>query len=75
MTGAPIEIALGPLVLFFYGADNEKVVAISILAVLALITHRKNIREEFARILPARPVKPASIEMHKPTDQRPHDEL
>ena len=66
--------ALGPLTLFLGGADNEKIVAMSILAVMVLITHRKNIREEFARFFPARPVRPAPNPMHQSTDEGPHDE-
>ena len=57
--------ALGPLAVFLYGLDKVEVAAMSGLAILALVTHRKNIREEIARIAGHRPVKRSSVQMHK----------
>jgi glycerol-3-phosphate acyltransferase PlsY len=57
--------ALGPLAVFLYGLDKVEVAAMSCLAILALVTHRKNIREEIARIAGHRPVKRSSVQMHK----------
>ena len=42
--------AISPLVLFLAGFENPSIAALSFLAILMLITHRKNIREEFAKI-------------------------
>jgi len=52
-----LAFALAPLVVFLCGLENMEVVATSLLAMLILISHRKNIREEFARVFPGRPVK------------------
>ena len=52
-----LAFALTPLVAFLCGLDNMEVVATSLLAILVLISHQKNIRREFARIFPGRPVK------------------
>ena len=61
---------LAPLALFLGGFEKEVVAAVSFLAVLALLTHRRNLREELARLVWPRPVKEASVEMHKgPTDE------
>jgi len=61
---------LAPLAIFLCGLEKEIVAAVSFLAVLSLITHRKNLREEVARLVFHRPVKEASVEMHKgPTDE------
>ena len=49
--GGLLAFAVAPLVLFLVGFENPSVAALSFLAILMLITHRKNIREEFARIL------------------------
>ena len=45
-----LAFALSPLVLFLYGSANVDVAAISFIAIIVLISHRKNIREEIARI-------------------------
>jgi glycerol-3-phosphate acyltransferase PlsY len=52
-----LAFALSPLVVFLCGLENMVVVATSLLAILIMISHRRNIREEFARIFPNRPVK------------------
>jgi len=61
-----IAFTLGPLVIFLWGLDKIEVAALSILSMLVLLTHRRNIREEIARITGHRPVKEAPIhQMHK----------
>ena len=45
-----LAFAIAPLVLFLAGFGNPSIAALSFLAILMLVTHRKNIREEFARI-------------------------
>ena len=55
-----LAFALSPLVVFLVGQDNMEVFATSMLAILALVSHRGNIRMEYARIFPARPLKNAS---------------
>jgi len=49
--------ALGPLVLFFCGASNDQIATISFIAIMVLISHRKNIREEISRLFSTTPVK------------------
>jgi glycerol-3-phosphate acyltransferase PlsY len=44
-----LAFALAPLVLFLYGSPNVDVAAISFIAIVVLISHRKNIREEIGR--------------------------
>ncbi len=63
-----IAFAVTPLVLFVAGFGNPVVAAISFLAILLLVTHRRNIREEIARILPGRAVKGASNESGKKSE-------
>jgi glycerol-3-phosphate acyltransferase PlsY len=50
-----LAFALTPLGLFLYGSPNVDVAAISFIAIIVLISHRKNIREELGRFSP--PVK------------------
>ena len=57
--------ALGPLAVFFCGLDKAEVAAMSILAILVMVTHRKNIREEFARLTGHGPVKESPVQMRK----------
>ena len=52
-----LAFALTPLVAFLCGLETMEVVATSLLAILVLVSHRKNIREEFARVFPGRAVK------------------
>jgi glycerol-3-phosphate acyltransferase PlsY len=54
-----LAFALSPLVAFLCGLENMEVVAMSLLAVLVLVSHRRNIREEFARRFPSRAAKAA----------------
>ncbi|HXG49078.1 MAG TPA: glycerol-3-phosphate acyltransferase [Methylomirabilota bacterium] len=49
--------ALAPMALFFCDRSHTEVVAMSALALVALIAHRRNIREEIARYFPGRPLK------------------
>lgn len=61
---------LAPLLLFLGGFEKEVVATVSFLAVLALVTHRRNLREEVARLARHPGVKEASAELHKgPTDE------
>ena len=66
-----LAFAVAPLVGFLCGLEKEGVAAMSFLAVLALITHRRNIRKEVARLVFHRSVEDAPVEMHK----RPNDEV
>jgi len=65
-----LAFALGPLVAFSCGLDKVEVAALSFVAILALLTHLKNIRQEIARLGVGR-VEEAPLQMHK----RPHDEV
>lgn len=56
--GGLFALAVTPLFLLLAGFENPTIAALSFLAILALITHRRNIREEFARILGT--VKPST---------------
>jgi len=60
----------GPLVAFLCGLDKVEVAAMSFVAILVLLSHRKNIRQEIARMAGAG-VKAAPVQMHK----GPHDEV
>ena len=63
-----LAFTLAPLGGFLCGLEKEGVAAVSILAVLALVTHRRNIRKELARLVFHRSVEDA--EMHKgPNDE------
>jgi len=52
-----LAFALSPLLVFLWGLDDMEVVATSLLGIVILFSHRKNIRQEFARIFPGHPVK------------------
>lgn len=60
-----LAFALGPLLAFLLGADKDGVAAMSLLAILVLLTHRKNIREALAQLTQFRPQKEAPVELHK----------
>ncbi len=60
-----LAFALAPLALFLYGAPNVDVAAISFIAMIVLISHRKNIREEISRF--STPAK----EIPSPSDDDP----
>ncbi len=49
--------ALAPLAAFFAGWSRAEVAAMCLLAAIVLLSHRSNIREEYARLFPARAVK------------------
>jgi acyl phosphate:glycerol-3-phosphate acyltransferase len=61
-----LAFAISPLIVFLSGLGNVEVATISFLAILILITHRKNIREEMTRRLPDRREK-SSVRTHKGT--------
>ena len=55
---------------FLCGLDKVEVAAMSFLAIVVLVAHRKNIREEISRIAGHRPVKETPIRIRKgPTDE------
>jgi glycerol-3-phosphate acyltransferase PlsY len=60
-----LAFTLSPLIVFLSGLGNVEVAAVSFLAILILITHRRNIREEIARSLPGRREKQSSMRTHK----------
>ena len=60
-----IAFSLGPLITFLCGVPKVEVAVMSILGILVLLRHRKNIREEIARIGGPRPVKDSPVSMHK----------
>ena len=60
-----LAYALGPLVIFLCGLEKVDVAALSAAAMLVVLTHRRNIREEIARISGHPPVKGAPTPMHK----------
>jgi len=60
-----IAFALAPLATFLCGVPKVEVAAVSILSILVLLTHRKNIREELARIGAPRPARESTVPMHK----------
>lgn len=63
-----VAFALSPLLLFLCGLGNPAVAAISFLAIIILVAHRKNIREEMAGRLAGGPaVKEASLHSDKET--------
>ena len=61
-----LAFALSPLILFLYGSPNEAIAAISFIAIIVLISHRKNIREEIMRVFT--PVKESPN--HPPDHQK-----
>ena len=60
-----LAFALGPLLAFLLGADKDGVAAMSLLAILVLLTHRKNIREALTRLAQPRSQKEALVELPK----------
>jgi len=65
-----LAYSVGPLVAFLCGLDKAEVAAMSFVAILVLISHRKNIRQEIARMASGG-VKEVQVQMHK----GPHDEV
>ena len=63
-----LAFALLPLAVFLCGLGNIEVAASSFLAILILITHRRNIREEIAGLFLDRPLKESA--MHRPKGRR-----
>jgi glycerol-3-phosphate acyltransferase PlsY len=64
-----LAYALGPLLVFLCGLDKAKVAAISFVAILVVFAHRRNIREDIARMVGARPVKGSPASMHKGSNE------
>jgi glycerol-3-phosphate acyltransferase PlsY len=62
-----LAFALSPLAVFLWGLGNEATAAMSFLAIVVLLAHRKNIREEFTRISGGRAVKDSSMHKHRGT--------
>lgn len=60
-----LAFTLSPLVVFLWGWGNEATAVVSFLAILVLLSHRRNIREEFARISPGRAVKNGPVQKHE----------
>ncbi|MCI0747625.1 MAG: glycerol-3-phosphate acyltransferase [Verrucomicrobia subdivision 3 bacterium] len=63
--GGLLAFALAPLLAFFVGLGNVSVAALSLVAGVILIAHRKNIREEISGILAPRPLKENSMHKNK----------
>ncbi len=59
-----LAFAISPLVVFLCKLGNLEVAAISLMAIVVLIAHQKNIREEFARMFAERAAK-ENIHRHK----------
>lgn len=53
-----IAFAVAPLVMFLRGMDPVEITAASLLALLALVSHRKNIRHEIHALLPGQARSP-----------------
>jgi len=66
-----LAYSLGPLVLFLCGLDKVNVAAMSLVAILVVFTHHRNIREEFTRMAGHRSAKGARGPLHK---NDPHEE-
>jgi glycerol-3-phosphate acyltransferase PlsY len=62
--GGLVAFALLPLAAFACKLANVEIAATSFLAILVLITHRRNIREEFAGLFPDRQLKESAT--HRP---------
>jgi len=63
-----LAYTLGPLVLFFCGREKVDVAAMSIVAILVVLAHRRNIRDELGRLIGHRghrPAKGSPAPMHK----------
>lgn len=59
-----VAFALTPLVVFLWGSGNEAIASASLPAILVLLSHRQNIREEFARFFPSRAIKTGMAQKH-----------
>lgn len=66
--GGLLAFTLSPLLVFTVGLGNEETAAASFLAILVLIAHHRNIRDELARRFAARAVKEAAESQHKSVD-------
>src|SRR5881397_1048412 len=63
--GGLLAFVLTPLAAFFTGLGYVEVAAVSVLALIILVAHRKNIRQEIAGILGARSLKEHSMHSDK----------
>lgn len=59
-----LAFALAPLLVHYCGLGNVETAAVSFLAILVVISHHKNIREEIARLWAARAVKHPPVPPH-----------
>jgi len=65
-----LAFAVGPFVAFLCGLEHAEVVAMSLVAIVVVMAHRKNIREEIAGIVHPSGLKESAVEMHKgPPDE------
>jgi hypothetical protein len=62
--GGLLAFTLAPLAVFLWGWGNEATAAVSFLAILVLLSHRRNIREELAGFSPNRAVKHGAAHKH-----------
>ncbi len=63
-----LAFTLAPLAVFLWGSGNEATAAVSFLAILVLLSHRRNIREEVARFSPSRAIKSGAAPKHEDTE-------
>ena len=63
-----LAFTLAPLAVFLWGLGNEATAAMSFLAILVLLSHRRNIREEVGRFLPHRAIKSGAAHKHGDTE-------
>lgn len=56
-----LAFALAPLAVFLWGLGKAAVVAVCLPAILVLLSHHRNIREEYARLFPGRAVKNTAV--------------
>jgi len=59
-----LAFTLAPLAVFLWGLGNEATAAVSFLAILVLLSHRRNIREELTGFSPNRAMKPGAAHKH-----------
>ena len=69
--GGMTAFALGPLAAFLLGLDKAEVAAMSCLAILVVIAHRQNIREEISKLAG----HPNSKTARAPMDKGPQDDV
>jgi glycerol-3-phosphate acyltransferase PlsY len=62
-----LAFALAPLAVFLWGMGKEPVAAMCLLAVLVLLLHRREVREEYARVFSRRVLKDVPAGKHRGT--------